>query len=105
MMNKRQEATVKSIKAYIEANDLHGADGYEIKTFEVKEMEWGAIQVYSVAGLKNDEGTMAEVFARTRRQIFIGKRGGIRTNNYNSDTKKTVFLSGWADVMIHGASH
>ena len=35
----------------------------------------------SVVGLRGDEGSMAEIFARTKRLIAIGKRGGCRLLN------------------------
>ena len=76
-MTKYQKIMVERIKRYIEKHDLFNNDPkYEFKEFNVKETDYGIVIVYSVTGLKNDEGTIAAVFCRTKRYIFIGKRGG-----------------------------
>jgi hypothetical protein len=72
-------------------------DSY-VKEFEVEESEHFLI-IYSVTGLKNDEGTMAAVFARDRRHIFIGKRGGIFAYGRNS-----VKYKGWFKAMYFGVT-
>jgi len=105
-MTKQQEAMVERIKRYIEEHDLHRNDErYEIKEFSVEETDYGTVIVYSVAGLKNDEGTMAAIFCRNIRHIFIGKRGGLKSSKWDSEKKKSINLQGWSDVMIHGCSH
>lgn len=40
-----------------------------------------SIEVLAEVGGRGDEGTMAEVFGRDRRQIFIGPRGGMKLAN------------------------
>lgn len=105
-MTKAQEAAIQRIKRYIEQHDLYRNDPkYEFKEFTVEETDYGTIIVYSVTGLKDDEGTLAAVFARNRRQIFIGKRGGLRGLKWDDKRKKTTYLTGWSDVMIYGYSH
>ena len=101
-MTKYQKIMVERIKRYIEKHDLFNNDPkYEFKEFNVKETDSGIVIVYSVAGLKNDEGTMA-VFCRRRRHIFIGVRGGLRSQRWDPKKKKYIDLKGWSDVMIYG---
>lgn len=53
-------------------------DSYEIKQFKIKrqgESDSRCYSVYVIVGQKNDEGTLAEVLARSRLHVFIGKRG------------------------------
>lgn len=105
-MTKQQEVMVEKIKRYIEKHDLFNNDPkYEFKEFTVEETDYGIVIVYSVTGLKNDEGTMAAIFCRTIRQIFIGKRGGLRSQRWDGKKKKSIQLNGWSDVMIYGYSH
>lgn len=105
-MTKYQEKAVERIKRYIEEHDLHRNDErYEIKEFSVEETDYGTVIVYSVTGLKNDEGTLASVFCRNIRHIFIGKRGGLRSQRWDTEKKKCIDLKGWSDVMIYGCSH
>ena len=105
-MTRQQEIMVKKIKHYIEKHDLFNNDPkYEFKKFTVEETDYGTVIVYSVTGLKDDEGTMATVFCRTRRHIFIGVRGGLRSQRWDTKKKKSINLKGWSDVMIYGYSN
>lgn len=102
-MTRAQEIAIQKIKKYIEENDMYRNNpDYEFKEFEVKETDYGTVIVYSITGRKNDEGTMAATLARNTRQVFVGKRGGLRGFKYDSDKKKTIELKGWKDVMIYG---
>lgn len=75
MITKAQEKSINNIRKL--AEDLHFSDKYETKTFEVK--DFGSfVSVYVVVGMKDDEGTLAEVFGRDTAHLFIGPRGGIR---------------------------
>ena len=77
MATKYQEKAIKNIKRL--AEELHSrahADKYEIKKFEISENEYFVAVVVEV-GMKDDEGTLAEVLCRDSAQLFIGKRGGI----------------------------
>ena len=49
----------------------------EIKVLTVTLNEAGTAEVRYTVGRKNDEGTAAEVWCRTSRQVFITKPGGI----------------------------
>lgn len=111
-MTKQQEAMVNRIKKDIIRYDFTDSlkkgftveeSRYEFKTFEVEEHAYGVVSVYSVVGLKGDEGTMAACFARTTRQIFIGKRGGVRTYTNTKKNGKAA-LTNYYDVMIYGRS-
>ena len=53
-----------------------GKGKFEIKRFEVEENKW-FVSVVAEVGYVGDEGTLAEIFARDRVQLFIGKRGGM----------------------------
>ena len=78
MITPLQKKAIDNIRKL--AEDLHtgrNADKYEIKTFEVEENKY-SVSVYVVVGLKEDEGTLAEVFCRDTALLFIGPRGGIR---------------------------
>ena len=62
--------------------------GMQDKGFmEIKEIElsrWdGAnwVLVYIVAGMKNDDATMASIFCRNKRHFKIGKNGGLTLLN------------------------
>ncbi|WP_313528783.1 hypothetical protein [Anaerotignum sp.] len=104
-MTKTQATAIQKIKKYIEQNDMHNNSDYEFKEFNVKETNYGTVIVYSVTGLKNDEGTMAAVLCRNTRHIFIGRRGGLRSSKWDTIKKKTVNLKGWSDVMTYGCKH
>ena len=106
-MTKHQKTAIDRILAYVTQNDCHGdTEKYEVKTFDIDTSHFetsGLVFVYSVAGLKNDEGTMAAVLCRNKRFITIGKNGGVRgyTNRYG----KCRRLQGWKNVMIYGFEH
>lgn len=105
-MTKNQELRVKQIRQYVEENDMFkGNPDYEFKEFSVEEMDNGIVDVYSVTGRKNDEGTMAEALCRNYRHIFIGKLGGMTTYVRGKGTKKSTTLHGWPQVMIYGYHH
>lgn len=102
-MTNAQEKTIQAIKEYIEKHDMYNDDAYEIKKFEVKETDYGAVIVYAESGRKNDEGTMAALLCRRIRHIFIGVRGGVKSSKY--DKGKSKDLKGWSNVMIYGYRH
>ena len=64
-------------------------------SYEIKEVSWSLIsdKVMSLTvevGLVGDEGTMASIFGRSRKHVFIGPRDG--TSTYTRAGKK---LHGW----------
>ena len=79
-MTMKQFYAVKNARRAILSHDGH-SDEYEYKRFEVQLLDWGAVQIISEVGRKGDEGTAASIFARARRQIFVGKRGGLTLCN------------------------
>lgn len=72
-----QQAAIERIRAY-HLNHGERSSEYEVKE-EVQEMNRGMLIYRLVVGRKNDAGTMAEVFGRTRVLMFIGRQGGLRT--------------------------
>lgn len=94
-MTRQQRAMVEKIRH--EAETLHGknSDDYEIKEFKVTEEDWNVVTVWVVIGLKNDEGSMAEVLCRDDVQLFIGPRGAVRfyvTRKQKSGNYKTYAM-------------
>lgn len=87
-MTEKQAKTVEWLRKEIIRHDGYGkhADKYEYKTFEVEEIGYGIVTVYSVVGLKGDEGTMAAILCRTTRHIAIGPRGGMKLLNSRKGT-------------------
>jgi hypothetical protein len=50
----------------------------EIKKLEITRMDGNSyVTLYVEAGLPNDEGTMASIFARDEAHVQVGPRGGI----------------------------
>ena len=98
-MTPAQKKAVKQIRETVLRNDGH-SDNYEYKKFEVKLLDFGKVQVLTEVGRVGDEGTMDEIFARTRQQIFVGKRGGLTLCNpakfiKKDDQVKVVPLGRW----------
>ena len=86
-MTKAQEKKVEFIKTEIEdmRQSLH-RNG-EIKKFEViDESSYGYISVLAEIGGIDDDGTLAEIYARDRIHVFIGVKGGI--SYYDNKCKK-----------------
>ena len=76
MITKAQEKAISNIKKLAEKLYDQHADKYEIKKFEVDVNKYFANVIVEV-GMKEDEGTMAEVFCRDTAQLYVGPRGGI----------------------------
>lgn len=76
-MTKSQEKAIEKIRKLGEELFWGRADEYEFKEFDIKELNYGTISLVVETGMKNDEGTLAAIFARDRAHLFIGKRGGI----------------------------
>lgn len=104
-MTSKQKKTIELLTKAIENNDFLGKykDDYEFKEYKVTEYEeFGYVELYCVSGLKNDEGTMASIFCRRTRQIFIGKNGGLRCYDNTKKNNKGAVLRNWTDVVIFG---
>ena len=106
-MTKKQEKMVEFLRKNILEWDSYGhPETREVKVFKVSEIEGtNLVAVYSVVGLKDDEGTVASILCRTYRHMFIGKNGGIFTRIYNSKTGKYRLYEGITQVRIHGYYH
>ena len=97
-MTKQQELAISKIKREVE-RQLFYSENCEIKEWQVTENEY-SVGVYFVVGLKNDEHTLAEFYARDRGHVFIGKKGGLkyvtkrgalrRLKNYNIEFERNV---------------
>lgn len=76
-MTKKQEELVNKIREsalpQLGFGERH-MDKYEIKEWEVEDEKF-FVSVYLVVGMKNDEGTLAQAFARSRCHIFIYPKG------------------------------
>ena len=82
-MTHAQEEKVNLIRRQAECLRGKHSDKYEVKQWQVDDTEWGTVIVFVEVGLKNDEGTMAEVLCRDKCQIFIGKRGAAKYPVYH----------------------
>lgn len=63
---------------------------YEFKRCELSQCG-SMVYLYTVVGLKGDEGTMASIFCRDTRHIMIGKNGGCRLLNARQSSKAKGF--------------
>lgn len=75
-MTKSQEKAIERIKKITENTLFFNDTDYEIKTWKITECEY-FVALQLVTGMKNDEGTYAEIYARDRAHLWIGKRGKI----------------------------
>lgn len=81
-MSPAQEKMVEFAREQILANDSNGYPmDHEYKRFDVELLDWGSVSILTEVGSKTDAGTMAAIFCRTRRHIFIGRRGGLTLCN------------------------
>ena len=74
-MTKQQEKAIKKIEEL--AKELLYGEEYEIKRFDIEELNDKFVEVVVETGMKNDSGTYAAIFCRDRAQLFVGKRGGV----------------------------
>lgn len=70
---------------------------YEFKKLSVQVYS-GFISVLLVVGMKEDEGTMAEIFARSRVHAFIHIRGGVRADGKVASTDRSKRMTGLFNV-------
>jgi len=77
-----QEKALEWLKREIMKHDSHNnPERCEFKKWEVTLTDYGKVYLVSEVGGKDDEGTMAAVFARSYRLIWIGPRGGLKLVN------------------------
>lgn len=86
MTNSQIKTLIKVLHMAEELNYKKGS--YEIKEYEVTELECGLVSVVLETGRKGDEGTLAELICRQRVHLFIGKRGGITYYDKNVKSKR-----------------
>lgn len=93
-----QARTLDEIRSRLPYFDFYGRpDDYEIKKLELSQAEpdpeiialraslgmrtrMPDVFVAIITGMKNDDGTMAEIYCRKRRFLKIGPRGGIESS-------------------------
>ena len=92
VMTKSQEKAIERIRKLVESEIR---DRYEIKVWEIKEYET-FVSVYVVYGLKNDEGTLAQLVCRDKAHLFVGKRGGITYPIYKKGKQITRQFKGYS---------
>lgn len=94
-MTRSQEKAIARIRALAEKHAEGCFREGELKKWKIDENEY-FVAVYVEIGMKNDEGTLAEVFCRDAAHLFVGKRGGItypvsktyKNGKYKHYTKK-----------------
>ena len=64
----------------------YGHTDYEYKKWEVKPQD-GFVSLLAEVGMKGDEGTMAAVYCRECRHVFIGLKGGLTLANAKDPTE------------------
>lgn len=87
-MTQAQEKAINRIRKLVEKEC---GEAYEVKKWIVSECEY-FVDVVVEYGCIGDEGTLAELIARNRAHLFIGKRGGITyyaTGKRNGLSKRT----------------
>lgn len=97
-MTAAQEKAIARIRRKAESGLFHGGpEKYEFKKWEVEDCG-SFISVVLEVGMKEDEGTMAELLCRDRAHLFIGRGGGI---TYPMYTKRSgSFTRRWNGVSI-----
>jgi hypothetical protein len=103
-MTEAQKREIEWLRTEILKHDGHRNERAEYKRFEVRVDDVCGkpfVTVMTTVGNKNDEGTMAEVYARTSRVIKVGVRGGLRLLNPGKFNKKTGRVD-YSNARIHG---
>jgi len=95
-LTKDQEYALESTIARIRRADFMSDEPgkYEFKQLEVRPAYKGTIELRTTVGLRGDEGTMASVFARTSRQVFIGPKGGLSAVKFGGKGGKSTVVRG-----------
>jgi len=88
-MTPSQKKAVEWFKReFFDYNSHVTKEDYEYKEWEVQDHDYGMVSIVAEVGMKNDEGTMAAVFCRARKHVFIGKKGGFSW--YDNNAHKRV---------------
>ena len=75
-MNTAQKKTIRTYLLELKAN-CKRVGKTDLKRISVHKCG-SFVSVCTTYGLPSDEGTAASIFCRDERQVFIGKRGGIK---------------------------
>lgn len=70
-------------------------ESYEVKDNRTEVLDGGVVFFFWETGLKNDDGTMASVYGRTRRWFKIGKRGHVESFDGNGCEWGKNLFSTW----------
>ncbi len=75
----------------VESDMLGKTDKYELKSVTIAKLGESKtcakiLVIHTTCGLKNDDGTMASIFAQDNHHIFLGPQGGAYA--YNKKNKK-----------------
>ena len=101
-MNAKQEKVIEALKTAILENNSFGESKAEIKECKVEDCGDYA-SMFIVVGRENDENTMASVYCRETRLIFIGKRGGVSLSMVDRNLKYKGFsrnqVTGFRNVV------
>lgn len=99
MMTPSQAREFERAKAWIFKTDsLDRPEQYEFKKLTTTTLDGGTVQVFTEVGRKGDEGTMAAIFARTRRIFLISSHGGL-FNYIDGPGGKTIKVTGFFDTL------
>ena len=97
--NARQNAVLNDIIDYLtmKSGSRHS---YEVKSLKVTDSaDWDDIYVSLTVGIRDDEGTMAELLCRDNYGFFIGPRGGIfyygKRHGMNRISKHELYKIRW----------
>lgn len=81
VMTQAQLDQVEYIRDFLIRKATEYGSDREYKRFEFQLLETGTVSLIAEIGSPNDEGTLAGVFCRETRHLFIGRRGGLTLVN------------------------
>lgn len=90
-MNAKQEKIIADLVECIKRDQKVGQGRYEVKQQEVTTSDSGIAFLIIETGMVEDEGTMAAIFARSRRHIAVTPRGGIQLLNAKRERSSRGF--------------
>lgn len=97
-MTNSQKEKIEILKSnFFKFHCFGDENNYEIKRCDIDdEFSKSFVSMVIVVGMKNDEGTYAEIIARDRAHYFIGKRGAVSIpKNSSKQQKKTLKILGF----------
>lgn len=94
---KQREMMRVLINKYFDRNSGSDHSKYEFKKL-LLQVYPGFVSVYIVVGMKGDEGTMAEIFARDKVHAFVHIRGGLKANGKVTSKSRSKTVHGLFEV-------